>query len=253
MTHVNDPEHIKNNAVGRVHTVLNRALKNRANDNSTITAEMWANIFNVTESELSFRYAAVAEKLVTLIHQLEKGANILAANGANPSTYTAQFTAAREFLSPVALSSPWNEHWTKINSEIVTALALCADRLPEDSSPLATEEFVEALATLDQLDDQVQQGDFDEALKSFVIAEIDILRAGIRDYPTLGLAAIENALEKAVGKMVITRVNGQVEMRDESVTEISKILGTFGRWVIVHAPHVKLLSEMVHKLLDDGS
>ena len=156
-------------------------------------------------------------------------------------------------MSPVALSSPWNEHRNKINAEILTALALCADRLPKDSSPLAAEEFVEALATLDQLEDHVLQGEFEGPLKSFVIAEIDVLRAGIRDYPTLGLAAIENALEKAVGKIVLTRASGQVAMSAEPVIGIAKILGTFGRWVIVHSPQVKTLSEVVHKLLDDRS
>ena len=250
---MSDPEHIKNNAVGRVHTVLNRALESRPSNNTILTADVWADIFNVTEAEPPLKYAAVADKLVTLIHQLGRGAKILADIGANSSTYTAQFDAARKSLSPMDLNSPWPTHWNKINSEIVTALALCADRLPEDSIPLAAEEFAEALATLDQLEDQVQQGDFEEALKSFVVGEIDVLRAGIRDYPTLGLAAIENALEKAVGKMVLTHASGQVEMSAEPVIGITKILGTFGRWVIVHAPQVKMLSEVVHKLLDDGS
>ena len=250
---MHDPEHIKNNSVGRVHTVLKRALHRPATNNKILTAEVWADIFNVIEPELPLRYAAVAENLVNLIHQLYRGEKILAAKGANPSTYAAQFTLAREILSPVALNSPWVKHQQKINSEIVTTLALCADRLQEDSSSLLAEEFTEALTTLDRLEEQVQQGDFDEALKSFVTAEIEILRAGIRDYPTLGLAAIEDTLEKAVGKMVLTHACGQVEMRAEPVSGILKMLNTFGRWVIVHAPQVKMLSEVVQKFFDDGS
>ena len=178
---------------------------------------------------------------------------ILAAEGANPSTYATQFTSAREILSPLALNSQWVTHHQKINSEIVTTLALCADRLREDSSSLPAEEFAEALATLDQLEEQVQQGDFDEALKIFVTAEIEILRAGIRDYPTLGLAAIVDTLEKAVGKMMLARASGQIEMRAKPVSKILQMLSTFARWIIVHEPQMKMLSEAVKKLLDDGS
>ena len=250
---MSDPEHIKNNSVGRVHTVLNRALHHRAPNNKILTAEVWVDIFNVIESEPPLRYTAVAKNLGNLIHQLYQGEKILAAEGANPSTYAAQFTSAREILSPVALNSSWGTHHQKINSEIVTALALCADRLREDSSSIPAEEFAEALATLDQLEEQVQQGDFDEVLKSFVTAEIEILRAGIRNYPTLGLAAIVDTLEKAAGKMMLARARGQVEMRAEPASKILQMLSTFGRWIIVHAPQMKILSETVQKLLDDGS
>ena len=250
---MSDPEHIKNNSVGRVHRVLTRALHHPVPNNRILTAEVWADIFNVIESEPPLRYTAVAEHLGNLIHQLYRGEKMLAAEGANPSTYATQFTSAREILSPLALNSPWGTHHQKINSEIVTTLALCADRLREDSSSLPAEEFAEALATLDQLEEQVQQGDFDEALKIFVTAEIEILRAGIRDYPTLGLAAIVDTLEKAVGKMMLARASGQIEMRAKPVSKILQMLSTFDRWIIVHAPQMKMLSEAVKKLLDDGS
>ena len=84
-------------------------------------------------------------------------------------------------------------------------------------------------------------------------AEIEILSAGIRDYPTLGLAAIVDTLEKAVGKMMLARASGQIEMRAKPVSKILQMLSTFDRWIIVHAPQMKMLSEAVKKLLDDGS
>ncbi len=152
---------------------------------------------------------------------------------------------SKEILSPVALPEKWGDHRHKITEAVIGMLAAQADWLPADSDPIPSAEFAEVLEALNALESTVREGEFPDKLKLFVSGQVDILRRGIRNYPYEGIAAIERALEMGIGKFVLAKQRGEVDVDDdnEAFNGIRQTLAKFGAWVMSHGLHIKALAE----------
>lgn len=185
------------NPMARVYTILDAAFQTNG-DEPAFAA--WAKAFGVTRPSDPNDHASMHEiaRLLGLAYdQLELGRQLLEqSKHFTPDTYDAAFTKAERAMMAGSLNSQWNQFRQHLTPDVLALFKAFAQMIPNESLEVSSDEWQTLLREVNELEEMVRTGKFDEDFKLFIFAQLDVIRRAVREYPIRGPEAFKEAAFK---------------------------------------------------------
>ncbi|MDQ3284004.1 MAG: hypothetical protein M3Q69_21580 [Acidobacteriota bacterium] len=193
-------------------------------------------------------------RLAELRHLVDHTENsIRAIEGLNQNLYLRWLSSVSQAISPLRLNNNWTETRRSLEDTTIQALEFAANELARrHQERVIPGDQLEALLTdLNKVVDSVIRSALEAPLKELLVRELERLRRAILNYRIRGADALREALEHAVGVVVL---NKDALARNADEGELK------GFWRVMYgvlqslnfAMDVQQLSETVMKLLPPG-
>ena len=241
------------NPIGRVHTILSRAVYGHAPD--TIAAKAWSKAFGLEGDNTIERQFEVTELLRVFYQEVQLAERAVATHGFRKEQYDRIFSNIYPILDPVLLSAR-HDHSLQSVAGVLDRLELIADVIPDDGRVLDPDEltaFVEQLETLKQ---DVCASSLPLDVQRFFLEQIGIMLRALRAYPIAGNKVFGDAL----GEIIASRFRNdeafkKAEQHEEAQPFLERYRSAYTWWMarVAEGTGVIALAEFAYKMLTSGS
>jgi hypothetical protein len=190
------------NPASRILRVLEETTSTTDN---TQVLEAWANIFFIKEAQPIKRAVAVTQLLQAMHQELELASNGLAKASFSVSLYESAFSKIENAISPMILPNTWNSARQYLSAEVFTALAFCAEILPDEESQISQEDLIEIQNQVDELRDTLATANLPARLRTLIEHHISLIENALSEYKIVGAKALREAGRAALGEIIEVR------------------------------------------------
>ena len=187
------------NSASRLHRILER---HNSHPDGIQTLEAWAALLGVTESRPLRRAVAVGELVHAMHRELESAAIGLASADFSKNLYESAFSRVENALSPMLFPNTWNNVKQYLTSDVLIALAFCAEILPNEEAEISSEELASIQSKLDELRSTLDDATLPRRLRSLIEHHVALIERALAEYPIAGATALREAGRTALGEMI---------------------------------------------------
>jgi len=235
----------KDNPAGRLFHILKPA-KAQAMHNFTM-GQMCAKVFSI-KPEDTVQVSEHRRSIIRLIDETKK--LIKRKHDLNHALFLESLPEIKNKMEESTIDSPWSVVAEAITDKALTELSFCSEALSNLETPILSSELesisqqVEKLARKD-----LENHHGEEEVGELIMALLEIIRRGIRDYKVLGAIALQESLAVCIGRLFVMRSPGFMEEKETALLSEMKNILAYIDWVIGKAFDYKSLFESVVPLL----
>lgn len=190
------------NSVTRLLRILERT---SGHANNTPVIEVWAKLLEVAEEHPIRRAVAVTQLLQNMHRELEIATVGLSTASFSKNLYEKAFSHVENAISPMLLPHTWNNVTNYLTPEVFTALAFCAEILPDEESEISSEELQAIREKVEELKAALVDTDTPVRLQSLIQHHIELIERALAEYLVVGAKALREAGRTALGEMIEAR------------------------------------------------
>lgn len=192
------------NSATRLLRILERASEQPDN---TQTLDAWSKLLSVTADNPNRRAVEVSELVHAMHRELGVAAAGLESADFSESLYQTAFARIEHAISPMLLPTTWNQVKQYLTPEVLTALAFCAEILPDEENEIALEELEAIQNRVIDLRVTVHDASTPLRLRQLIYHHIDLIERALSEYRVVGAKGLREVARTALGEMI--------EVRDE--------------------------------------
>lgn len=192
----------ENNAAGRLLLLLRKAKS--INEKGLRTRDGWAKLFRIPPDDTAQLYHKVSKLWAipqVVKRQVEQLPDI------NPRAYLTWISLLDQAIKGQTLDGQWQQLTALITNDALNSLEVCSDKLRQHNPEalLNSEQLTKIHTDVQDLMNDVAEGDIDDDIKAFILKHLDIIDRSIRDYAIDGSEAIRTAAMATVGAVVVQK------------------------------------------------
>lgn len=196
---------------------LYRAIVNAsAMPENTTSLAVWGNVFNVEGQDDTRKALAITDRLGWLHRELEITRQQMQGSGFPEEHYMPALNRVEQAISPLLLSTTWNNGKQYLTADSIGALGFCVDLLPDEETQIKPEELEEVRRGIVELAESLESSALPEGLKTLIFHHIELMRAALDQYPIAGAKAIREVVRTARGEILEqgAAVNDNLESKE---------------------------------------
>lgn len=205
------------NSAFRLHRILEQ---HRTQPDGKQAMEAWAGILNVTEKHPHKRVIIVGELIHAMHRELEYASHGLAKLNFSNNLYETAFSKIETALSPLLLPATWSSVTQYLTPDVITALAFCAEILPNEESEISGAELDSIRNKLSDLKDSLDDASLPQRLRKLIEHHIELIERAISEYKISGAIALREAARTALGEMIEAREEISAEKNSPAVSKL---------------------------------
>lgn len=190
------PKHI--NSASRLLLILQQA---SSIADQTQTLEAWAKLLGV-EEEKSRRPLVVAERVQAAHRELRLMVEALEADNFTKNLYEGHVNRIEHALSILLLPATWNQVKQYVTADVLTALAFCAEILPDEESQISDQDIAEIRSRLAELRESLVDANLPARLRSLIQHHVELIEVALAEYPIAGAKVFRKAGREALGEII---------------------------------------------------
>jgi hypothetical protein len=231
------------NPAGRLHALLGKAKSGSGN-----AIDLWAKVFDITETDVSKKQIEVIHALLQMRQLIDETEQRLRAIEGLHERYFRPFGRIRNVIlqSFAALQADIQGQMNQVSEGDMTTLEFCSEKLEtQHTEPLIDEDQLQAiLVDVNALFDEVKASDFDADLKSFILDGIESIRRAIFEFRIRGPERIKEAIADILADYMMNQCAPQTP---EERAGLEKFNEAFARFVslVTFAVHTQKLITIV--------
>lgn len=191
-----------------------------AHPDNTQTLEVWAQLFQISETNPNRKSSAVAERLSAMYRELEAVREQMQKANFSENLYAPAIEKAEHALSTMLLPSTWNQARQYLTAETFVALEFCSEILSDEEAQISLEELNEISTRVEELAASLSGSGLPPRLVALVEHHVGLIRRALSEYPICGAKALRQAARTALGELV--EVKDTITANREA-PEISKL------------------------------
>jgi hypothetical protein len=167
--------------------------------------EGWVKLLDVQEKHPRKRVVAITSLMQAMNHEVESTVAGLQKLDFPPKLYEGQFSKIENAISPLILGQNWGNVQQYLTPETLTALAYCAEILPDEESQISSEEIASIQGCLVELRETLSDSTVPPRLRSLIEHHVALIERALSEYPISGAIALREAGRTALGEMIEAR------------------------------------------------
>lgn len=204
----------KLNSAARLFRVLDQA---KLVPHSSPAVDGWVKLLDVNKEHPLKRVMAVSALTQAMHQELQFAVAGLQKLNFPPNLYDASFSNIENSVSPLVFGLTWVHVLQYLTPETLTALAYCAQILPDEESQISKEEIVGIQTCLAELKESLVDSSLSERLRLLIEHHVALIEQALFEYPISGAMALREAGRTALGEMIEVRVE-ILEAKDHPAT-----------------------------------
>lgn len=168
--------------------------------------QVWGEIFGLSSVEVQQDPHEVVDRVRMLRDEVILLRGLMSATQFSAGLFEPALSAVSHALSVSNLTSPWGNYKQHLLAEHMLALKWCSEAV-ESEEGLTHTQLQSLLDSLSELRTSVEEDDLPEAVRTFVLHQIDLLEKGIHEYPIRGRRAMADVGRAAVAEAVVVDEN----------------------------------------------
>jgi hypothetical protein len=187
----------KTNPAKRLHSLISLALT----QNTGIAAlEAWAITFGIEPGAANENPHQITDKLRLMNGEVENLRRLMQKTHFSADLYEATLASVLRLLSVANLSAGWNSIVGAVSAENLLALRWCSEAI-ESEVGLTHAELQGLLDDINAFKEDVESADLPDAVREFVLQQIELMIQGIHQYPIIGRRAAREAVRRAAAEV----------------------------------------------------
>ena len=213
----------KINSLSRIHDIL---LDLDGVSTQRAVVDVWVQAFELTSIEGIKRVSLVSEKLILLLDEVELAAAKLSLN--YPSeTYNSMVENLNNAFSPMLLGATWGSVKQYLVPEVMMAIQILRETLPNEEELIKVEELSELHARLSELEAFLEKSVLPERVIKLIKRHIKLIREALSNFSITGAKGLIEARRASYGEFF--EVNEIFQNKNSS--EISELKAI---WIMVN-------------------
>ena len=209
------------NNINSIYRILKLVSNIPAVQQNTQVSEVWAQIFELNESNPNKKSAAVAERLGWALRELDLARLELLNTGLSESLYENAINHLEHAFSPMLLPSTWNSVQQYLVAQTLQTLAIYSQVVPNEEELIKEDDLNELYARITELEEFLENSELPSRLQSLIKRHINLIRQALAEYPIAGAKALIEARRSAVGELI--ELKGQFEDVPKDSPELNKL------------------------------
>lgn len=207
------------NAAYRVRELLTR-VKDRPNMN---VGELWAQLFNISETNQNKRNFEVSRCLSQLHEEIELVRDQMQDTKYSESLYTSLLDRANNVVAVQNIPGTWDSYKTQITPELILCLGFCSEILDSEEYKVSEEQISEILELLQPLEDRLSESSLPPYAARIIRKHVEKIKEAIHSYPIKGAKVLNEVIQSAYGEVVDNLAIFEESKQSEEVKTISKV------------------------------
>ncbi|MDI1308171.1 MAG: hypothetical protein PSV17_01885 [Methylotenera sp.] len=187
------------NSIFRIHALLTKIPSVAQN---TQVLEVWAQLFELTESDSNKKAAVVAERLGWLLKEVDLAKSELKNTGHPASLYESVLIHLEHAFSPMLLPSIWSSVQQYLDAQTIQTLAIYSQVVPNEEELIKEYDLNELYARISELEEFLKNSELPIRLQTLIERHINLIRQALAEYPIAGAKALIEARRSAVGELL---------------------------------------------------
>lgn len=208
------------NSIYRIHKLVSNI---PAVQQNTQVSEVWAQIFELNESNPNKKSAAVAERLGWALRELDLARLELLSTGHPESLYENAINHLEHAFSPMLLSNTWNSVQQYLVAQTLQTLAIYSQVVPNEEELIKEDDLNELYARISELEDFLKKSELPSRLQSLIQRHINLIKQALAEYPIAGARALLEARRAAYGEFFEITAFENAKNGSESWGKLEKI------------------------------
>lgn len=193
---------LKLNSAARLFRILGQA---KSIPENTQAVEGWIKLLQIQEQHPLRRVVAITALTQAMQHEVQAAVVGLQKLSFPANLYDGPFSRIENAISPMVLGQPWGNVRQYLTPDTMTALAYCAQILPDEESQISPEEIEGIRACLAELKLCLDDSTVPDRLRSLIEHHVALIEDALIQYPVSGAIALREAGRTALGEMIEVR------------------------------------------------
>ena len=238
------------NSASRIYKIFEK-LKPPIHNSHTLSDAI-CNIFNFSSKDITVRNHFALSKLILIRDEIEKARNkVKEYNKIQEARYDETFNKLYQVLNSEIINQSWPNYFSSLPQGFFNIIGICADIIEKEEEEISDKELEPIWKIIKEWRKQIEDGNYTEELKSFILKSIEIIEEGLRNYLIIGVQAFKASyLQTHIHIMQ----NPNIVNNDNNKEDISKIK-IIGQQILIYSEKasktIKLI-ETTGKLIDYG-
>lgn len=194
------PMHI--NAASRLHTILEAASRHHDNE---ATLKVWSEIFGIDEQSQVRQSMLITERLGWMHKEWEILNGQLRVSTLSEYLYASALARVENALSPMILSTTWNNGRQYLTPETLLSIAFCSEFLADEESQISMDDMEAIKAQVNELTKMLGVCELPERLRAVIAHHIVLIETALTEYPIAGAKALREVARTALGELIAER------------------------------------------------
>lgn len=213
----------KINSLSRIHDIL--LSLDRVSTQGAVV-DVWGQAFELTSIEGVKKASLVSEKLVLLLNEVELAENKLSSTYSS-EIYSPMVGSLNNVFSPMLLGASWDSVKQYLTPDIMMAIKILRETLPNEEEIIKPEELNELHARLSELESFLENSDLPERVVGLIKRHIRLIREALSNFSITGAKGLVEARRASYGEFF--EVNEIFQ--NENSSEVSELKAI---WVMVN-------------------
>lgn len=187
------------NCAKRILKILEPAVRK---DPGPSALQVWGEIFGLDSVEVQQDPHEIVGRVRMLRDEVVLLRRLMSETQFSTRLFEPALSAVASALSVSNLTSPWGNYRQYLLAEHMLALKWCSEAIGSEEG-LTHAQLQSLLDSLSELRTSVEEDELPEAVKTFVLHQIDLLEKGIHEYPIRGRRAMADVGRAAVAEAVV--------------------------------------------------
>ncbi|PTR15073.1 hypothetical protein C8R31_104100 [Nitrosospira sp. Nsp2] len=187
----------QNNSAKRLLILMKKVLEK---SDQISTVQVWAQVLGLDPAAALEDPHDVLEKLGLVRIEINRARTLMGETQFSPELYMPYLDRVRNVVTVANISAPWSNYKGNIQPDTLLALAYCSEILKPEP-PISLAELQDVLDMLLKLRAEIETASYSPGVKDFLMRQLGIIEAGIRDYPISGVGSIKNAFRSGFTDM----------------------------------------------------
>ncbi len=207
------------NAAYRVRELL---LQVQSKPNKNV-GELWAELFNISETNLNKRNFEVSRCLNQLHDEIELARDKMLESGFSDTLFMPFLDRANNIVAVQNIAGNWDSYKTQITHELILCLGFCSEILPSEEDEISKEDINDILDLLQPLEELLGELKIPSYTSKIIKKHIEKIKEAIHSYPIIGAKALNEVVQSAYGEVVDNIEVFEESKETEEVKSISII------------------------------
>jgi hypothetical protein len=187
----------KINSAFRIHKIISSTTNQQPN---SPTLGVWATAFDIKESSGTKIGLKVAQRLGSLLNELNLMKIQLLKYGFEEEIYNTEIQHIELAIDPVYFNSTWNSVTQYLTPTTIKSIQIFSQSLPNEETEISSDEINELFVRLSELESFLENSTLPERLILLIISQISLIRDALYEYPIAGEKALREAIRYAKGE-----------------------------------------------------
>lgn len=237
------------NPAARLHQLLVKA----KSVGSGAAVDLWAKVFEITESDLDKKQVEVISRLLQLRKLIEETYEGLQSIDGLPERYFRPFERIRAIpkQSFASLNTDISAYINGVTEGDMTVLEFCSEKLDSLHKETVVDEtdLQSVLVNVTTLFDEVKIGDLDSDLKTFILDGLESIRRGIYEFRIRGPRRLKEAIAEILANAMMNQEVVREAEEEESLKKFNEAFNRFAALVAFASNSMSLLTAFTGPLL----